>query len=142
MNAKCALSKAALMLAVMMCAPVGHADISVSDRYGETLVYPNYAADVSYRLFTADENRLVMQGGPDLTSVSATNDRRLALEPLVVHVEERYAVSTALVRAIIDVESNCDTHAMSLTGGTRPHPIVVTYGAHYGVMEEAMRSTH
>jgi soluble lytic murein transglycosylase-like protein len=135
MNSRIFLLKAALALAALVFAPVSHADIYVSDQRGETPVFSNYAADGSYRLFIADEKHRVRQGDPDIAIVSAMNDRRLALEPLIVRVAERHAVDSALVRAIIEVESNFNPHAMSLKGALGYMQLMSHTAQRYGVVD-------
>ena len=135
MSAKLFSLKPALALAALMCTPISRAEVYVSAQHGETLVFSNYAADASYRLFIADEVLPVVPGRTDSAIASAANGRRLALEPLIVRVAERHSVDSALVRAIIEVESNFNPHAMSLKGAVGPMQLMFHTAQRYGVTD-------
>lgn len=115
-----------------LCATTSAADIYRSENPDGTVRYASQPLDASYTLYPTDD--------PAATSVvhshsgeSAAAEKPTPLAPLIRQFARKHAVDEALVRAVIEVESNFNPRALSAKGAMGAMQLMPATAARYGV---------
>jgi soluble lytic murein transglycosylase-like protein len=94
------------------------AAVYVSEAAGQVPRFASHPVDASFRLLICDEspgdNAFTVNGSA--TSNSALQRRKATLDPFIQRTAARQLVDPALVRAIIEIESQFRDHAVSRSG--------------------------
>lgn len=114
-----------------ICVAAFAADVYRSVNSDGTVKYASQALDSSYALYLKAESA-TMQAPSDSKSAVMTG-KQAALEPLILQFAHKHAIDPALVRAVIDVESRFNPHAVSAKGATGAMQLMPATAARYGV---------
>jgi soluble lytic murein transglycosylase-like protein len=131
---------AVLVLAGAMCAPV-RAAVYVSDADGPVPRFASHPLDASYRLLLADETQ--SEGVPPLATAKANPRlllRKSAMDPHIERVAGKHAVDPALVRAVIEVESQFHAGAVSPKGAVGAMQLMPETAHRYHVADRRIAS--
>ena len=111
------------------------ADIYISKNSDGSVRYANYALDKGYVLDLKDDQ------STSLTSKAAAKPRHQSqaqanrMETLIQQLAQKHAVDPALVRAIVEVESQFNPKAISSKGAVGAMQLMPMTAARYGVKE-------
>jgi soluble lytic murein transglycosylase-like protein len=114
------------------------ADIYRSQLPDGSARYASQALDASYELYARDEKQpaeIPAKPSP-LPQTSARNTPQ-ALDFLIVRLAQKHAVDSALVRAVIEIESNFNPNALSRKGAMGAMQLMPATAASYGVTNRA-----
>jgi soluble lytic murein transglycosylase-like protein len=108
------------------------ADIYRAEDPDGTVRYASQAFDASYALYLKDDHAET-DSAPTNTGKARVATKQTPLEPLIRHYARKHAVEEVLVRAVIEVESNFDTRAVSRKGAMGTMQLMPATAARYGV---------
>jgi soluble lytic murein transglycosylase-like protein len=113
-------------------APNAAADIYRSEAADGGVRYASQALDASYTLYLADP--LANPPAIALAAKASLASKRLArLAPLISQLSARHGIETALVQAVIEIESGFNPMAVSRTGATGAMQLMPATAARFGV---------
>lgn len=123
-------------LGASLCGTSWSADIFRSEGSNGEVRYASQALDESYRIYLRDDaTTSVASPSKRAASVRGRRYDQVALSPLIEQLSQKHAVDPALVRAVIDVESNANPNAVSSKGATGAMQLMPATAAMYGVTE-------
>jgi soluble lytic murein transglycosylase-like protein len=139
MNTQTILMRICLCTAgATLCGAATSADIFRSESPDGVVHYASQALDASYRIYLRDDTS-PSAAGPSRRTASALPRRlnKVSSSPLIEQLSHKHAVDPALVRAIIEVESNGNSTAISTKGATGAMQLMPATAAMYGVTDRA-----
>ena len=119
-------------IGLCICASAWAADIYRFDTSNGTVRFASQSLDASYWLYLKGEPEPAIPSTPAGYFRTRQSAR---FESLIELIAQKYKVETALVRAIIAVESNFDAQALSPKGAAGLMQLMPSTAARYGVTD-------
>jgi soluble lytic murein transglycosylase-like protein len=127
---------AALALIVAAINPAVAA-VYVSDAAGQVPRFASHPADSSFRLLIRDESPVdsALKANGSATSNPVLQRRKAMLDPFIQRTAAKQAVDPALVRAVIEIESQFQDQAVSRRGAVGPMQLMPDTARRYRVAD-------
>lgn len=117
--------------------PVFAADIYRAELPDGTVRYASQALDENYELYATGEQHPTAAATPSPLPQPTARNIPQPLDSLITRLAQKHAVDSALVRAIIEIESNFNPNALSRKGAMGAMQLMPATAASYGVTNRA-----
>jgi soluble lytic murein transglycosylase-like protein len=120
-----------------LCMAVSATDVYRAENPDGTFRYASQPFDASYTLYLKGDTGLLTSTPARAKSAATVPAKQTTLEPLIQKFAQKHAVDAALVRAIIEVESDFNPQAVSRKGAAGAMQLMPTTAARYGVKHQS-----